>query len=419
MTKTVVVIGAGPAGIMSALTARNNGADVILIDKNAKIGRKLYISGKGRCNLTNVAEYAEFLSCVKNNSKFLMGAMRQFDSRKTMDYFESLGVPLKVERGGRVFPVSDKSSDIIDALYKELNRVGVELKLDTSFLGVNTESGRVTSVKTNKGSIKCDSLIIAVGGVSYPKTGSDGSAYGIIREIGHTIVTPVASLSALELSGIESPLGFISARKLPFPEGLSLKNVRLTAIGEPNGKKISEEFGEMLFTDTGISGPIVLSLSSEINRKSPSEIKLVLDLKPALDDATLDKRILSDFGAMGNKMFRNSLDALLPKSLIPYVVSASGITAEKPVNSVTKAERKILIDLLKRMTFRFEGLAPVEEAIVTSGGVMVKEINPKTMCSKLYDNLYFAGEVIDVDALTGGFNIQIALSTGYVAGMNA
>ncbi len=419
MTKTVVVVGAGPAGIMSALTARKNGADVILIDKNAKIGRKLYISGKGRCNLTNVAEYSEFLSCVKNNSKFLMGAMRQFDSGKTMDYFESLGVPLKVERGGRVFPVSDKSSDIIDALYRELNEEGVELKLDTAFVGVEASCGSVTRIITNRGNISCDSLVIAVGGVSYPKTGSDGSAYGIIREIGHTIVPPVASLSALELGGIESPIGFLSARKLPFPEGLSLKNVRLTAIGESDGKKISEEFGEMLFTDTGISGPIVLSLSSSVNRMEPSDIKLVLDLKPALDDATLDKRILSDFGAMGNKMFRNSLDALLPKSMIPYVVRASGIVAEKPVNSVTKAERKILVDLLKRMTFRYDGLAPIETAIVTSGGVSVKEINPKTMRSKLYDNLYFAGEVIDVDALTGGFNIQIALSTGYVAGMNA
>lgn len=419
MTKTIVVAGAGPAGIMSALTARKNGNNVILIDKNAKIGRKLYISGKGRCNLTNVAEYNDFLSNIKSNPKFLMGALRAFDNKQTMDYFESLGVRLKVERGGRVFPVSDKSSDVIDALYKELNALGVKTMLSTELYDVGIADGRVTNVVTSAGLLPCDALILAVGGVSYPKTGSDGSAYEIVRKIGHTIVNPVAGLSAIELEGVETPLGIANVEKLPLPEGLSLKNVKLSAIGERSNKVLACEFGEMLFTHDGVSGPIVLSLSSAINRLNLSDVKLVLDLKPALDEQTLDKRVLSDFSEVGNKMFRNSLDALLPKSLIPYVVSASGIARDKPVNAVTKTERKVLVNLLKRMTFKIKGLAPIEEAIVTAGGVAVKEIDPKTMRSKLMENLYFAGEMIDVDALTGGYNIQIALSTGYVAGNNA
>lgn len=419
MSRTVVVVGAGPAGIMSALTARCGGSDVILIDKNAKIGRKLYISGKGRCNLTNVADYSSFLKNVVGNPKFLMGILRQYDSQNTMEFFESLGVPLKVERGGRVFPVSDKSSDIIDALYKELNRIGVKLVLSATLKDIVCNDSTVISVVTDRGTYPCDSLIMAVGGVSYPKTGSDGSAYPLIAKIGHTIRPAVPALSAINLGAIESPIGEISGRKFPFPEGLSLKNVRLSAIGEPGGKVIHSEFGEMLFTDSGISGPIVLTMSSMINRYDLSTVKLVLDLKPALDDAALDKRILSDFSANGNKMFRNSLDELLPRSMIPYVVSASGIDSGKAVNSITKAERKILVDLLKRMTFTVSSLAPIEEAIVTAGGVSVREIDPRSMRSKLYGNLYFAGEMTDLDALTGGFNIQIALSTGYVAGLNA
>lgn len=416
----VVVVGGGPAGIMSAIQASDNGHDVILIEKNAKIGRKLYITGKGRCNVTNACDYREFIANVISNPKFMMSSLRAFDTDSTQEFFTSLGVELKVERGNRVFPASDKSSDIIDALLSALKSRPIGLKFETELTDIKVGEGqKITEISTNKGKIACDHLIIATGGLSYPKTGSDGKILDLLKRYGHTIVKPVPALSEILIKGaIDHKNNLISTKDLLLPEGLSLKNVSLTALNKQNGKEISYEFGEMLFTDEGLSGPIALTTSSKINRFRSNDFYLRLDLKPALDELTLDKRILNDFSSKSNKMFINALGDLLPKSMIPYVVGVSRIPKEKVVNSITKEERLQLVKALKELKFEFKSLAPIDRAIVTAGGVSTKEINPKTMKSTIIGNLSFAGEMIDVDALTGGFNIQIALSTGYSAGNN-
>lgn len=416
----VVVVGGGPAGIMAAIQASDAGHDVVLVEKNAKIGRKLYITGKGRCNVTNACDYREFINNVISNPKFMMSSLRAFDTDKTQEFFEDLGVELKVERGNRVFPKSDKSSDIIDALLSALKSRPIKLQFETELLDIIVGEGqKIKEIVTNKGKIACDHLVLATGGLSYPKTGSDGKCLNILKKLGHTIVKPVPALSEIILKGaVDSRGNLISVNDMLLPEGLSLKNVSLSAVNKQNGKEIGYEFGEMLFTDEGISGPIALTLSSKINRLGFNDYLLRLDLKPALDESTLDKRILSDFSSKSNKMFINSLGDLLPKSMIPYVVAVSRIKKEKVVNSITKEERQNLVKTLKELTFQVKALAPIERAIVTAGGVSTKEINPKTLKSNIIENLSVCGEMLDVDALTGGFNIQIALSTGYSAGIN-
>lgn len=412
----VHVIGAGPSGCMAAIAAAENGHDVVIIEKNAKIGRKLYISGKGRCNLTNAADQRAFVLNTVSNPKFPISALRAFSNEDVESFFEEAGVALKTERGGRVFPVSDKSSDIIDALLAKLRALKVKILFSCELLSLTVSGNRVTEIITTKGTFPTDAVVFATGGASYPLTGSDGKGYGILASLGHRIVPPVAALCPTELKGAYDSEGkLITPDVLPFPEGLSLKNVRLSAVF--CGKTVRSEFGEMLFTDKGVSGPIALTLSSYVNRLDFNSLVYALDLKPALDESTLDKRLTSEFSA-SNKIYRNVMGELLPHSLIPYFCTLSGINGEKQVNLITREERNRIGRLLKNLTFPVRSLAPIAEAIVTAGGCDVKEIDPRTMRSKLIQNLAVCGELLDVDALTGGFNIQLALSTGHAAGDN-
>ena len=410
---TVVVIGAGPAGVMAAITAAQNGSNVVLLDKNEKIGRKLYISGKGRCNLTNVAEFNDFVANIVSNPKFAFGALKAFSNADATDFFVKRGVPLKTERGGRVFPTSDKASDVVDALYKELGALGVKFMPKTTVESFVSDDNRITAVKTSKGIFGGDSFVLATGGKSYPLTGSDGSGYALASSLGHTVIEPVAALSALELGSVTVGNRTFSVSETGLPEGVSLKNVEITAFF---GNKKRSEFGEALFTSTGLSGPVVLTLSSFVNRFS--DIKLTVDFKPALDDKKLDLRLLREFENAKNRQLKNVLPNLLPDSLAKWLAALLSFS-DKQVNSVTKDERKTLIEALKTLEFSVSSFAPIENAIVTAGGIKTSEIDPKTMKSKLIENLSFAGEIIDIDALTGGYNIQLALSTGYVAGKNA
>lgn len=411
------VIGAGPAGCMAAIRAAENGHDVVIIEKNAKIGRKLYISGKGRCNLTNSADYRTFLQNVVSNPKFPMSALSAFSNEDTENFFTDAGVPLKTERGGRVFPVSDKASDIIDALHRKLKSLRIGVVFSAELLALNTSEGKISSVITSGGEFFTDHVIMATGGASYPLTGSDGKGYGILSALGHSVVPPVPALSASILDGVYDCGGkLIGSDTLPFPEGLSLRNVRLSAVFR--GKTVRSEFGEMLFTSSGVSGPIALTVSSYVNRLDANDLVYVIDLKPALDEQTLDKRICGEFSS-SNKAFRNALAEFLPHSLIPYFCAVCGINGAKQVNLITREERKRIVSAFKNMTFSFRSLAPLEEAIVTAGGIDVKEIDPRTMRSKIISNLSVCGELLDIDALTGGFNIQLALSTGYAAGNGA
>lgn len=396
----IVVIGAGAAGLMAAGTAAAQGARVTVLERNEKAGKKLYITGKGRCNVTNVADGAEFLKSVVTNEKFLYGALHTFSPRDTVDLLERYGVPTKVERGGRVFPVSDKSSDVIRALVAYCEEYGVCFRYGCRVEAVEKSKGGF-AVRYAGASLDCDCVILATGGLSYPTTGSTGDGYTFAKRLGHTIVPPVPALA---------PIGV--AEDVKQLEGLSLKNVRLTAV-DPDGAKVSE-FGELLFTADGISGPVALTLSSMINRKQ--NISLFLDLKPALDETELDLRIQADFKKYANKQFKNALGDLLPRLIIDYVVAQSGIDPQRPVNVITRAQRAELLRCLKRLPFTVTKIGGFERAVVTAGGVDVREVNPKTMESKLVSGLYLVGEMLDVDALTGGYNIQIALSTGYVGG---
>lgn len=400
----MLVIGAGAAGLMSAYSASKNGVEVTIIERNEKPGKKLYITGKGRCNVTNACSVDKFFASVASNPKFLYGAIHTFSSTDLMTLFEELGLKLKVERGERVFPVSDKASDVTNCLYKACLRCGVKFEFSTIVKKIQKENDRF-SVYTDKGVFEDDSVIIATGGKSYPSTGSMGDGYDFAKSFGHKIVEPVSALSALY------------ARNTQDLAGLSLKNVSATII-EKN-KKIASQFGEMLFTHEGVSGPIILTLSSLINRKNFEDLSLQIDLKPALDEKTLNDRILRDFAENQNKKIANVLALLMPKALISHCLEQSGINSEKAVNSITKEERIKLIVSIKHLTFDLVGLYPLQEAIVTAGGINVKEIDPKTMESKLVEGLYFAGEVIDVDCYTGGFNLQTAFSTGYIAGLYA
>jgi len=399
--KNVIVIGAGPAGMAAAISAAGGGASVTLIEKNEKIGKKLYITGKGRCNLTNDCDEEEFLKNVTSNSNFLYSAIYGYNSRYVMDFFESLGTPLKVERGGRVFPVSDKSSDIIKALKKELERLGCTVKLNTKVSNVCIQGDKVIGVYADGDFLKADAVIIATGGLSYQSTGSSGDGYKFAESAGHEIVALSPALVPLK-----SPEQFIKELA-----GLSLKNVSVRLL--VRDKQVFQGFGEMLFTHTGVSGPLILTASRYYES---GDAEIAIDLKPALDADTLDKRVLKDFAENKNKQFKNSLDALLPAKIIPIVIKKSAIDMEKKVNEITRAERENLIAAIKAFSVKVGGTEGFNQAVITVGGISVKGVNPKTMESKHCGGLYFAGEVLDLDALTGGYNLQIAFCTGFLAG---
>ena len=401
----VIVIGGGAAGLMASISAAENGAQVMLVEKNNDLGKKLRITGKGRCNVTNACDTEDIFKNIPTNHRFLYSAIYSFTNYDVMDFFENCGVPLKTERGERVFPVSDKAADIVNALKNKALSLGVKIQKGI-VKSILSENGSVKGVKTETGTFFCDSVILATGGKSYPQTGSDGSGYKLAESLGHSISTIKPALVPIETIEDTAPV-----------MGLSLRNVQLT-VYDKNGKKKYSDFGEMLFSHYGMTGPIVLSSSSHMG-DNPEGMKIEIDLKPALDEAALDKRILRDFEKYCNRNFENSLSDLLPSKMIPYVIERTGIDKYKKVNSITKEERKALLDSLKHLSFTVKKYRPVDEAIVTSGGVNVKEINASTMESKLVNGLFFAGEVIDVDAYTGGFNLQIAFSTGHLAGVIA
>lgn len=404
--KKVIVIGAGAAGMMCAGNAALCGGDVIIIEKNSRVGRKVMITGKGRCNVTNNCDSSAFIANVPTNGRFLYSAINSFSTQDTMDFFERNGVPLKTERGNRVFPVSDKAADIVDALHRFIDQSTCKLINDEA-AALLVKDGAVYGVKTaSGGKYYCDSVVIATGGKSYPLTGSTGTGYLLAKQAGHTIVEPKPSLVPIVSSDTW-------CKEL---QGLSLRNVSLTVRSKESHKEIYKDFGEMLFTHFGVSGPIILSASAHLAHKQADNYYLSVDLKPALTEKQLDARILRDFEMFINKDIQNSLNKLLPSKIIPTVIRKSGIPFETKCNSVTKEQRCALANAIKNFTINIKGFRPIEEAIVTSGGVSTKEINPKTMESKLCKGLYFAGEVIDADAYTGGFNLQIAFSTGYLAG---
>lgn len=404
MSSRVIVIGAGPAGMMAAIQAAKN-HEVILLDGNDRIGKKLFITGKGRCNVTNAKDISEFFEFIPGNPYFLYSSLYTFTNEDTMEFFKKQGIELKVERGDRVFPKSDKSSDIIKGLSKALKEGNVEIKLNSKVTDIKFENNSIKEIIINNcEKLKGDYYIIATGGASYPATGSTGDGQRYAKKGGHNIIKLKPSLVPIETKD----------EWVKELMGLSLKNVSVTI--KEGKKSVYKEQGEMIFTHFGLSGPLILSGSRFI--KEGKEYTLIIDLKPALDIQELDKRVQRDFQKYINKDFKNSLDELLPKKLIPVIIKMSNIPENKKVNEITKEERKRLVNLIKNLSIKISGLRSLTEAIVTSGGVDTKEIDPSTMKSKLINNLSFAGEVIDVDAFTGGYNVQIALSTGFVAGSN-
>lgn len=406
--KTVVVIGGGPAGMMAASTVSDNGANVILLEKQHRLGRKLLITGKGRCNITNDCDVEELIENVPTNGKFLYSAFYTFTNYDAVNMFNSLGLATKTERGKRVFPESDKALDVVKALEKQIKDKKVKIILDAKVNKIIAKDNKIEKVIYNNNEvIKCDSVILATGGMSYPLTGSTGDGYKFAKSLGHTIISPKPSLI-----GIEVQENFVKDL-----EKLSLRNVAITVINSKN-KKIYDDFGELEFTKYGLDGPIIKSASCRMKDTSKENYKINLDLKPALDEEKLDKRIIKDFTKYTNKNFENSLDDLLPKKLIPIIIELSEIPRHLKVNQISKKQRLNLVHLLKNLTFTVKRYRPIEEAIVTSGGIKVSEINSSTMESKIIKNLFFAGEIIDVDAYTGGFNLQIAYSTAYLAGTN-
>ncbi len=402
---SIFVVGGGAAGMMAAITAAENGAQVTLLERNDRLGKKLYITGKGRCNVTNDCAPEDFFQNVPRNPRFLYSAIYAFPPREVMAWFEARGCALKTERGNRVFPQSDKSASVIDALRAELRRLGVRV-LQERALDIVTQDGAVCGIETDGSFHKTERVILATGGCSYPQTGSTGDGYRMLEKLGHTIVPPVGSLVPLVEKGYD-------CKQM---QGLALKNVTLRLVNQ-KGKTVFEEFGELLFTHFGLSGPVVLSASAHMNEKDAYTV--LLDLKPALDEQKLDLRLLRDFEKFQNRDFENALVELLPKSMIPVIVRRSGIPAEEKVHSITREQRRALLELMKRFPVEIACKAPVEEAIVTSGGVKVSEIEPGTMQSKRVRGLYVAGELLDVDAYTGGFNLQIAWATGRAAGLAA
>lgn len=439
----VIVIGGGPAGLVSAISAATENNEVIVLEKMKEPGRKLLITGKGRCNITSSLPMEDFIKNIPGNGKFLYSAFNNFTNEDIIKLLKEQGVNVKIERGQRIFPVSDKAIDVRDALINKAKKLGVKIITNAKVENIITKKNEQVYIANNsaenieknieekdtvegvefllngkKEYIKCNKVILATGGKSYPGTGSTGDGYEIAKKLGHTITKIVPSLVPLEAK--EDSLEV--CKKL---QGLSLKNVNVKFMDTEKNKVIYEDFGEMLFTHFGLSGPTILSGSAHLLRYKNLEellksgkIKIIIDIKPALSIEKLDERILRDFSTEKNKMFKNSLDALLPKKMIDTIIELSNINPNKKVNEITKKERENLVNLLKKFAITIKGFRPIEEAIVTAGGVTIKEINPKTMESKIINGLYFAGEIIDVDAYTGGFNLQIAYSTGYTAGRN-
>ena len=406
--KNVIITGGGPAGMMAAITAARRGFKVTLVEKNEKLGKKLFITGKGRCNITNAGDSEDLFNSIVTNRKFMFSSFNGFSNYDTLGFFDELGLHIKIERGNRVFPESDHSSDVIGALNRELKRLSVDVRLNTEVKDIIVNGGKATGVVVKcsgkESTIQADNVIVATGGNSYQSTGSTGDGYRFARKLGHSVTPIVPALVPFNVAeDWESDL-----------QGLSLKNVSIVVL---DGKQeIYSDFGEMLFTHFGVSGPLILSASSFAARRIKEHpLKLVIDLKPALSQEQLDERILRDFDEEKNKAFKNSLDKLLPKKMIPVIVRLSDIDGNKKVNEITKQERQKLVSLIKGLELTITGLRGFNEAIITQGGINVREINPTTMESKLVKNLYFAGEVLDIDALTGGFNLQIAWSTGYAA----
>lgn len=405
MKERIAVIGGGPAGIIAAGTIGSRGKSVTLIEKNEKLGKKLFITGKGRCNITNAAPVDELFDYINTNRNFLYSSFYSFTNDNIVELLESFGLKTKVERGNRVFPASDKSSDVIKALEKFLKKNKVEIMLNSNVEKI-VKKNDFFIVTIGGIDYEFEKVVIATGGVSYPSTGSTGDGLEFARRMGHKIINLKPSLVPIEIVG----------QWLKDLQGVSLRNVNLSAYS--GNKLLDEEFGEMIFTSFGISGPIVLSISNSINKHINKDLRLEIDLKPALSLEKLNNRLLRDFNQYSNKQLKNALNDLLPQKLIPWVISLSGNDQEKTVNQLTKEERMNLIKIIKSFPLKFKCFRPIEEAIVTSGGISTREINPSTMESKIIPNLYFVGEVIDVDALTGGYNLQIAYSTGYLAGMS-
>ena len=404
----VIVIGGGAAGLFAAISAAENGADVMLFEKNDRCGKKLRITGKGRCNVTNDCSTEEFLQNVPTNPRFLYSALSVLSTQDVKDFFEDEGVPLKTERGKRVFPVSDKAQDIVSALVSACHSRGVKI-INEKVRSLVISEEKIKGIVTESGEYTADAVIVCTGGRSYTRTGSDGDGYTFAKAAGHTVTPLLPSLVPIVCAG----------KLCPSLQGLSLKNVSLSITDKTTKKEVYSDFGEMMFTHFGITGPMVLSASAHIPDIASGKYEARINLKPALDEKTLDTRILSDFSKYSNKDLINSLGDLLPQKLIPVVISLSGIDPRKKINSITREERQSLADVIRGLRLTLIGFRPLEEAIITKGGVNVKEIDPKTMASKKCAGLYFAGEVIDVDAYTGGFNLQIAFATGKLAGQSA
>lgn len=409
----VIVIGGGPAGMMAAITAAENGNKVILLEKMERLGRKLLITGKGRCNITSSLPIEEFIQNTPGNGQFLYSCFKNYTNKDIIEFLKSQGLDVKEERGNRIFPITDKSLDVLECFKSKLKKLNVDIRCNTKVTEIMQREDKL-QVKTEKDILESEKVILATGGKSYPLTGSTGDGYKLAEKLGHTITKIRPSLV---------PLESYDKKICKNLQGLSLRNVQIELKNEENNKVIYEDFGEMLFTHFGVSGPIILSSSAHLVRYKNIEellknrkIVLKIDFKPALSEEKLDDRILRDFSELKNKQFKNSLEKLLPKKLIPVIIEKSKINPEKKVNEITKKERKNLVKLLKNFEIHISDFRPIEEAIITSGGINIKEINPKTMESKLIKGLYFAGEIIDVDSYTGGFNLQIAYSTGYTSG---
>ena len=414
----VVIIGGGPAGMLSAISAGTNKNDVTILEKMNMLGRKLLITGKGRCNITSSIPIDEFIKNVPGNGKFLYSCLNNFTNEDILNILKEEGLQTKVERGNRVFPITDKSQDVLQALLNRLKKLKVKIEVGANVKEILTEQDIVNGVKYIQGGkekvLKADKVILATGGKSYSATGSTGDGYELAKKVGHTVTEIKPSLVPISTKGKDLEI----CRRM---QGLSLKNVAIKIKDAKNNKIIYEDFGEMIFTHFGVSGPVILSGSAHLLRYKKEDIrqgniKLIIDLKPALDVQKLDDRILRDFSLEKNKIFKNSLDNLLPQKMISTVIELSGLDQNKKVNEITREERVRLVQLLKNFEITLHDFRPIEEAIITAGGISIKEINPKTMESKLIKGLYFAGEIIDVDAYTGGFNLQIAYSTGYTAG---
>ena len=412
----VIVIGGGPAGMMAAITAAEYGNNVTIIEKNSDFGKKLLITGKGRCNITSSLYMSEFIKNTPGNGQFLYSAFQNYTNTDIIDFLKNQGLEVKEERGNRIFPVTDKSIDVLNCFKSKINELKIKKLFNTRVQKILVQNGEVLGVRTEKEIIQTDKIILATGGKSYPLTGSTGDGYLIAKNIGHKVTEIRPSLV---------PLVIYEKNECKEMQGLSLRNVGIKIIDESKNKLIYDDFGEMIFTHFGISGPTILSGSAHLvrykeidNLMKEQKIKLQMDLKPALTEEQLDERILRDFKEFKNKQFKHALDKLLPQKMIPIVIEKTKINEEKRVNEITKEERRNLVKVLKKFELTIKDFRPVEEAIITSGGINIKEINPKTMESKLVKGLYFAGEIIDVDSYTGGFNLQIAYSTGYTAGMH-